>query len=641
MIHLEVMAAIILLQDNPAIWNAIAETSKRIFPRQQTIVVSLPLTIEFQGTITTLPILDVMKTEVKKDDVCLIEKSKIEMRYFTMNGTRIKHFSSEEELILKDHVIPKFQTSYLDDAILKKIHEICTRPILVSPIKDAHFPGLLSKKSFILLLNVEDDDASKLHWDYLNQHVLMIKYSVQSFDTGQKFLVVIIGVPGTKKMVLRILDAMSYVIFNINDVYVLTQGPNHGTMELYTWYPYDLPSGDCGKLKDVILLDTWIEAENGGKFVQNLNFSTNKIPSQITGCCFDMMDPLGRAGVEKAITKLVSEKISGDQSLCRGRIEVSSKSIIFINQPEVSARFFMIVYRFFIPVSKSYVSWSHITDVFHVSAWLFVVCSLIISAFFLKWLMACTFEQEYSMFKNIVLCALTTWSALLGVSVPTAPISTPMRIFLFSWMLYSMCIATVFQAFFNSYFVVPGRQHQVDSVQELEATNTTFLFNSLDTFTRFAMTYDLAHHSFLLDKLMAYKYFLSVPNTALFTNTIEFSHYMKKICGKERLQVYHKLTGDDMQFTDDLVTYDPLVRSRFNDFVTRIVESGISEKIMNDLWNHASDDEYFFQLEKLKDTFFPLSVLHLWSAFGVISLLYICSLLVFISELTCSSRKKN
>ncbi|PSN41746.1 Ionotropic receptor 791, partial [Blattella germanica] len=632
--------AIPILEDNPAIWNAIAETTNRIFPPLQPIFVSLSPTFDFGDAIHKLPMLTRTKIKLKNGGPCVTDQPLLDAYYWILNGKRLQHPDLNNEKYKMSTAV-KFNTSHLEDIILKKIHDVCKRPVLVSPVLYPYVPGLLDKKSFVLLLKVNKNDEEGYDLpESWRQTIYIFRYSTLTFNTGSRVLIVILDMVYSKEKIIKIFKSINTPKININDVYILTQGSNPGTMDLYTWYPHELPSGECGNFKETILLDTWVESDEGGKFVKNLNLSLNKSPIDMHNCCLKLepFNPI-KFGVETEIVKLVSRKMNRDSKTC--------KSVIFVNtrsqgwrQSLVSVRFFTFDFRFFVPVAESYFSWSSITDVFHVSAWLFVIFSFLAAAFFVKWLAGSSYCVENPGYNEIVRCLMSCWSLLLGMGDSILPINAPMRIFLFSWILYSMCIGTVFQAFFNSYFVVPGHQHQIDSVQELAETNATLLFTSYDTFTRFSPTQSLGKVSYLLFYWDAYKFMMSTPNTALFSNSLEFSYYIKHVCKQQTPRTYHQFTGDEMQVDDDMYVSDPLIRSHFNKLVTQVVEGGIAEKLIKDTFITFGDEANDFQLQKMKDNFFALSFLHLWSVFCVLLLLHMGSLLVFIFELVYHGTKQ-
>jgi hypothetical protein len=82
-----------------------------------------------------------------------------------------------------------------------------------------------------------------------------------------------------------------------------------------------------------------------------------------------------------------------------------------------------------------------------------------------------------------VQCLTSSWSALLGIGVDEMPRSAPLRSVFLPWIIYCLCVNTVFQMYVTSCLVDPGFQHQVDSFQKLEESQYELLFNTYDNVT--------------------------------------------------------------------------------------------------------------------------------------------------------------
>jgi hypothetical protein len=76
-------------------------------------------------------------------------------------------------------------------------------------------------------------------------------------------------------------EMISWKILNV----IILVPPKNGEHELdvYTWFPFQPPSGDCGNIMDVVLLDKWIN-RNGGYFSKNASLYKQRIPRDLKGC---------------------------------------------------------------------------------------------------------------------------------------------------------------------------------------------------------------------------------------------------------------------------------------------------------------------------------------------------------------------
>jgi len=63
------------------------------------------------------------------------------------------------------------------------------------------------------------------------------------------------------------------------------------------------------------------------------------------------------------------------------------------------------------------------------------------------------------------------------VSVKTQPRATPLRLFFFCWVCYSVAISTVFQAYFTAYLIEPGYEEPIRTVEQMVQSERQFGFN--------------------------------------------------------------------------------------------------------------------------------------------------------------------
>ena len=63
------------------------------------------------------------------------------------------------------------------------------------------------------------------------------------------------------------------------------------------------------------------------------------------------------------------------------------------------------------------------------------------------------------------------------MSVKTQPRATPLRLFFFCWVCYSVAISTVFQAYFTAYLIEPGYEEPIRTVEQMVQSERKFGFN--------------------------------------------------------------------------------------------------------------------------------------------------------------------
>jgi Ligand-gated ion channel. len=129
--------------------------------------------------------------------------------------------------------------------------------------------------------------------------------------------------------------------------------------------------------------------------------------------------------------------------------------------------YFVQRYTWFVPRPKPHPRSSSITRVFRTEIWLCLLILLTGVSLVLRTLAS----QEYC---DAVECILELWAVLLSVSAARLPLGHRPRLLFLAWVIFSIALTTVFQAFMTSFFIDPGKQRQIDTLEELENSRLNF-----------------------------------------------------------------------------------------------------------------------------------------------------------------------
>jgi hypothetical protein len=169
-----------------------------------------------------------------------------------------------------------------ENRILQNLNQICRWPIVISPYKDSLSASELFG-GYILVTRFQNADAGAVLRD--------LSYQVDVLDRSSMLnrliptLVVVTGDAGTTDLAYDVLHYFSdKQIFNVT---LLLRDNVSEAVNLFTWSPYQPPSGQCGHLKEVILFDSWISNPNGGRFLQDSKFHTNT-QINVNGCYIEI-----------------------------------------------------------------------------------------------------------------------------------------------------------------------------------------------------------------------------------------------------------------------------------------------------------------------------------------------------------------
>jgi hypothetical protein len=306
--------------------------------------------------------------------------------------------------------------------------------------------------------------------------------------------------------------------FKIFDVVVVI--PSNGlfrALDIYTWFPYELPSGQCGQFKKPVFLDHWI-MEGKGRPLRNVSLFPPKIPQNFGGCKITASiipkEPFVMSLNRKANNENISLYDEGSDIklflFITGAMNLSvtftppinlteiwpvklangswtgALGEVFDNKADIAFSGLSInVERFmYFDVTKVYyfsgLLWivpcaeplEHVTGIIRVfssSLWLLIFITIILSAGFICFVSTwCSqFNEEADHYRTISNCFYNVWATFLGVSVPKMPVTDHLKIFFVILVWYSLAINTVFQAFVTSYLIEPGFQKQITSLEDL------------------------------------------------------------------------------------------------------------------------------------------------------------------------------
>jgi hypothetical protein len=298
--------------------------------------------------------------------------------------------------------------------------------------------------------------------------------------------------------------------------------------ELYTWFPYDSPN-QCSTVQHVVLLDRWT-TEGRGSFIMNKNLFPLKIKNNlhtcsITATTFPMKIAIGNAkainmeketnatityseGWEVKVLKIIAEGLNssihyilpppnnekwgdlldnGSFTGLTGDLVHNRADIGFAAWPlhprtlkalDATKTYFRDEWVWWVPCAKKIPRWRSIFLVFSTETWtaglLSIVFSLLVMVFLAKGEQRTGILQEWQVYKRFPSCFSSVWAVLLAVSVSAMPRTSSVRAFFTSWVCYCLAITTVFDAFLITYLIDPGRQRQINSFEEIIASDKDF-----------------------------------------------------------------------------------------------------------------------------------------------------------------------
>jgi hypothetical protein len=297
----------------------------------------------------------------------------------------------------------------------------------------------------------------------------------------------------------------------------------------------------------------------------------------------------------------------------------------------------------YVPCPVKFPRWKSIFRVFSASLWLTLFLSTLLANFMIVFL-AKFRNTEYKSFKRFVNAITDVWAVIIGISVSVMPRTTPVRLFFFSWICYSLAINTVFQAYLTTFLVDPGFEKSINTVEELVSSGIKYgftpypfdqLFND-ETYLYSKKILDNRVHcsgvTVCLTWTSKYRNFSTISSKVIADYFYYQSYFSEDYGGCKSCTVKEST----VIVTDVIMLLQkgsPLL-DRVNEIIRRVSEGGIIEH-----WVHnCAEMREVMKAEAnaqttLADEFRDLNMKHMQSAFYILLFGQGLSIMSFLTEL--------
>jgi hypothetical protein len=150
---------------------------------------------------------------------------------------------------------------------------------------------------------------------------------------------------------------------------------------------------------------------------------------------------------------------------------------------DVTRNYFTNSFVWHTPCAVQNKMWIRFFNIFSVDVWLCFVFSLFLAVLTVRCISS--FEEklhlhESKSYSNNSSATTNIMSVAFSVSVRTQPRATPLRLFFFCWVCYSVAISTVFQAFFTANLIEPAYEEPIRTVEQMVQSERKFGFKQGD-----------------------------------------------------------------------------------------------------------------------------------------------------------------
>lgn len=464
---------------------------------------------------------------------------------------------------------------------------------------------------------------------------------------------------------------------------------NESTVLIYTWFPYQSPSGLCGELRNVVHINSWILNKEGGQFLQNSNLFPEKVPHNLKGCpirastfefypfvicdkhsgirtnasIIDGLEIRLIQSIAKCMNMTLLLRIppgderggiqlkNGTWTGLRADIVYGEADIIFASLLrkledhlvfDVTVNYFTDRFTWFVARAKSYPRWLGMVRVFDPLTWLVGFLVIILASIFMRFLFSFHTVKHNEVSRSywkFSLCLSSIWAVFLGEGVPTMPCSLPLRTFFLSMIIYSLAVNTIFQAFFTSYVVNPGLLHQVSNVDELVESDLIYAFYYvLDKF----LTKDFLQKlkpRVQCEPFKCLDYVATYDNYATFCGRALLAYIVDGLVKQEGKHEIYAFRDDSFQLNSVmLLPKGNHLLDRINVVMTHAVEAGLPNQFLKSILDTRKIEAGTLALKDLSDEYCALSLNHLQGSFFFLLIGLALSLVTFLFELLICSK---
>lgn len=464
---------------------------------------------------------------------------------------------------------------------------------------------------------------------------------------------------------------------------------NESTVLIYTWFPYQSPSGLCGELRDVVHINSWIFNKEGGRFLKNSLLYPQKVPHDLKGCpirastfefypfviCDKHSGIRGNTsiidGLEIRLIQSIAEHMNmtlllrippGDErggiqlkngtwtglraDIVYGEADITFASLLRKLEDhlvfDVTINYFTDRFTWFVARAKSYPRWLGMVRVFDPLTWLVVFVVIILTSIFMRFLFSFQIVKHNEVSPNywkFSLCLSSMWAVFLGEGVPIMPSSLPLQTFFLSMIMYSLAVNTIFQTFFTSYVVNPGLLHQVSNVDELVESDLIYAFYYvLDEFLNEDFLQKLKPRV-QCEPFKCLDYVATDDNYATFCGRALLAYIVDALVKQEGKHEIYAFHDDSFQLNSVmLLPKGSHLLDRINVVMTHTVEAGLPNQFLKNILDARKIEAGTLALEDLSDEYCPLSLNHLQGSFFFLLIGLALSLVMFLFELLKSSK---
>ena len=431
-------------------------------------------------------------------------------------------------------------------------------------------------------------------------------------------------------------------MFSVFEVVILYE-KNKDNIEILSWRPDEcgnfIHEINLGQCRDIVHLRKLIKIPDRPRKFKNCNlivYGSSNPPFSISNRHGDISGGIAFKLITDISTYLNFEIRKWDSRTFKRKdfIGFDYNPHDFLNPLIYCVPYYSERFTWFVPRAESQPQWSSVTRVFKTDTWVCMLVALVIVSIFLK-------LTSFLEFGDISKCLLCVWGMFLSISVESDSHSDKIRVVFCSWIVFSIAYTTVFQAFMTSFFIDPGRQHQLDSLEELQQSNLTI---STATFENSEWNLNMNRSTIFVFFNANYhmlQFAFSDSTIAALTSEESLLYNFRQLCVLNRTVLFYKFLNNDISMHRTLKMYvtSPFIPV-FNKIIRSLVEAGIVERMVYNIVDPTGVYRGYTMDDKSLDNYNPLTTFHVLSPVIYLMLGLNLSFIVLVAELLVSKIRK-
>ena len=516
--------------------------------------------------------------------------------------------------------------------ICKEINLLANWPIITPPFQ-IYFKSNLHESigGYVFILNYKDNFKEMRRQIYFV--IMSFKKRNMLNMKGIYLLVIVGGIPKNYEMRIVMQRFAFNELFNV----IVIFEDKLGRFLLYNApLAKNLPVKNCRRVEKPRILNVWLP---NGSFVRNASLDFIAKVEDFKKCFVYMTAKVKvNTNIIYSLSEIIMKHIkfpffdssgpTNDHYYTRMYVDTGIASEL--NYGHVPLHISQ--YSWFIRLAEPYPRWASLTRVFGGYAWLCLSVSIFVSSAICWILVVITNIETYEGRPSFIQCLLKYWGIIfnIGVSMPKRMV---IRWIFLSWIIYCMCINTIFQTYVTSYLTDPGRVRQIKNVEEVMKLNYNLIISQHDNI--FFVFGDQIPHGvkYFPKEKDALLYTLKNVNSSIFLNENLLTKTYKELCGMNVTQKFYKLSGYESSYYDYVRFTNIYIAEKFSKVLQRFLQSGIANKVINDECDPKGVESVTLLSTSLRDEYVEMSLLHFQSMFFLYFFMNLFAILIFLCEL--------